>query len=128
VNRITDGGIVFVGCVGQGLPSIFVRALFWSSVKGLLLTFCVGILIRFLRNPARDPVPFFVGVGAASVLGSSIYKALQSSSIAYFRRNSPFGYLGYTLGAQCGLVLLGLVCAIQARTDHRSRRRRRKKT
>ena len=116
---------MIVGGVAQGLPPIVVRALFWSSVKGLLLTFWVGILIRYLRNPAGDPVPFFVGVGAASILGSSIYKALQSSRIAYFARNSPFGYLGYTGGSLCGLVLLGLVCAIQTRTDRRSRRRRR---
>ena len=99
---------MIVGCVAQGLPSTVVRALFWSSVKGLLLTFGVGILVRFLRSPAREPVPFFVGVGAVSVLGSSIYKMLQSSNIAYFRRNSPFGYLGYMVGSQCGLVLLGV--------------------
>lgn len=115
---------MIVGCVAQGLPPTVVRALFWSSLKGLLLTFGVGILIRFVKSPARDPVPFFAGVGAASVLGSVIYNILQSSNITSFRRNSPYGYLGYMLGSQCGLVLLGLVCAIQTRTGTRSRRRR----
>jgi hypothetical protein len=115
---------VIVGCVAQGLPPTVVRALFWSSLKGLLLTFGIGILIRFVKSPAREPVPFFVGVGAASVLGSVIYNILQSSNITLFRRNSPYGYLGYMLGSQCGLVLLGLVCAIQTRTGTRSRRRR----
>jgi len=116
---------VIVGCVAQGLPLTIVRALFWSSLKGLLLTFGIGILIRFVKSPAREPVPFFLGVGAASVLGSVIYNILQNSNITSFRRNSPYGYLGYMLGSQCGLVLLGLVCAIQTRTGTRSRRRRR---
>lgn len=115
---------MFIVCAAQGLPPTIARAFFWSSVKGLLLTFVVGILIRFLRSPERDPVPFILGIGTTSILGSTIYKMLQSSSIAYFRRNSPFGFLGYTLGAQCGLVLLGLVCAIQTRTGPRPRRRR----
>lgn len=116
---------MFIGCVAQGLPPTVVRALFWSSVKGLLLTLGVGILIRFLRSPAREPVPFFVGVVAVSVLGSSIYRMLQSSNILSLGRNSPYGYLGYMVGSQCGLVLLGLVCAVQTRTGRRSRRRRR---
>ena len=44
---------MIIGYVAQGIQPTVVRALFCSSVKGLLLTFGGGILIRFLRSPPR---------------------------------------------------------------------------
>jgi len=106
----------------RGLPAVVGSELLVSSLTGFILTFVGGLLARFYRNPDRDPGPFLLALLTAGVLGSSIYKMLQSPDFLSRMPYGPFGYTGYLLGSLGGLWLLGLVCALTSSEDRRPRR------
>jgi len=112
----------------RGLPAVVGNELLVSSLLGLILTFVGGLVARFYRNPNRNPNPFLLTLLMTGVLGSLIYKMLQSPDFLSRRPYGPFGYTGYLWGCLGGLWLLGLLCIVtsgEGRHSRRSRKRRR---